>query len=165
MQKKEIEKFYLKRINELIKYDKAYYNYDNPLLLHSSEKYDLVIGSRYKNGVNVINWPMRRLLLSYFANWYARIITGVPVSDLTGGFKCFKTEVLKNIDLNKIASEGYSFQIEINFIVYNMGYKIKEEPIVFHDRTVGESKMNKSIIFEAIILVPKLFIKRLFRLF
>ena len=126
---------------------------------------DLIIGSRYISGVNVINWPMQRLLLSYFANWYARFIIGHPVIDLTGGFKCFKRKVLESIDLNKINSEGYSFQIEMNFIVWIQGYKIKEIPIVFTDRTVGESKMNRGIVMEAICMVPKLLIKKIFKIY
>ena len=125
-------------------------------LLKSANSYDMVIGSRYIDGVNVINWPINRLLLSYFANWYARLMTGVPIMDLTGGFKCFTRDVLKSIDLKNIYSEGYSFQIEINFLVYNKGFKVKEIPIVFTDRTVGESKMSQTIVSEAIWMMPKL---------
>lgn len=117
---------------------------------------DLIIGSRYITGVNVINWPMQRLLLSYFANIYSRIITGLPVYDCTGGFKCFKREVLESIDLSKIKSNGYSFQIEMNFKTWKNGYKIKEVPIVFTDRVQGTSKMNKKIVYEAIFMVWKL---------
>ena len=134
-------------------------------LIKSSETYDLVIGSRYYDGVNVINWPMSRLLLSYFANWYARIITRVPIKDLTGGFKCFNRRVLEEIDLQKIKSEGYSFQIEMNFLAYNRGFQLTEIPIVFTDRTVGESKMDKNIVYEAIWMVPKLLIRKIFRIF
>ena len=125
-------------------------------------KYDMIIGSRYVDGVNVVNWPIRRLLLSYFANFYARLVTGVPIYDLTGGFKCIKRKVLEKINLDLIQSQGYSFQIEINFITFNYGFAIKEIPIIFHDRTVGESKMNRSIVCEAIFVVPKLFFKKLF---
>ena len=122
---------------------------------------DIIIGSRYKTGVNVVNWPLRRLILSYFANIYARIFTGLNIYDLTSGFKCIKTNILKQINLNKIKSEGYSFQIEINFLCANKGYEISEIPIIFHDRTVGESKMSKKIIFEAIIKVPLFRIKKI----
>ena len=134
-------------------------------LIKSSETYDLVIGSRYQDGVNVINWPMSRLLLSYYANWYARIFTRVPIRDLTGGFKCFHRKVLAAINLQKISSEGYSFQIEMNFLAYNRGFQLTEIPIVFTDRTVGESKMNKTVVFEAIWIVPKLLIRKIFRIF
>ncbi len=134
-------------------------------LIKSSETYDVVIGSRYYDGVNVINWPMSRLLLSYFANKYARLLTRVPIKDLTGGFKCFKREVLEAINLQKISSEGYSFQIEMNFLAYNRGFKLTEIPIVFTDRTIGESKMNKNIVCEAIWMAPKLLIRKIFRIF
>ncbi|HPN38312.1 MAG TPA: polyprenol monophosphomannose synthase [Melioribacteraceae bacterium] len=117
---------------------------------------DLVIGSRYITGVNVVNWPMSRLLLSYFANMYSRIITGLPVKDGTGGFKVFKRKVLEAIDLEKIKSNGYSFQIEMNFKAWKKGFKIVEEPIVFTDRVQGKSKMNKKIVYEAVFMVWKL---------
>ena len=133
-------------------------------LIKYYENYDLIIGSRYSNGVNVLNWPMSRLLLSYFANCYARYLTMVPIMDLTGGFKCFKRKVLEAIDLTKIRSEGYSFQIEMNFLAYNKGFKLKEIPITFTDRTVGESKMNINIIYEAIWMLPKLFIRKIFKI-
>ena len=131
-------------------------------LLESANSYDIVIGSRYIDGVNVINWPMNRLLLSYFANWYARLITGVPIRDLTGGYKCFRSQVFEQIDLNNIHSEGYSFQIEMSFLLYNKGFKITEIPIVFTDRTVGESKMSRKIIYEAIFIVWRLKLRKLF---
>ena len=133
-----------------------------PNLLKEIGKYDLVIGSRYLTGINVVNWPLRRLILSYFANVYAKIITGVGVKDLTGGFKCFKSEVLESIDLDRISSEGYSFQIEMNCKAKYRGYSIKEVPIIFIDRTVGKSKMTKKIIFEAIWMVPYIRIKNFF---
>lgn len=117
---------------------------------------DLVIGSRYITGVNVVNWPMSRLLLSYFANMYSKIITGLPVKDGTGGFKVFKRKVLEAIDLDKIKSNGYSFQIEMNFKAWKKGFKIVEEPIVFTDRVQGKSKMNKKIVLEAVFMVWKL---------
>ncbi len=133
-----------------------------PSLLDEIKSNDVVIGSRYLNGINVVNWPLSRLILSYFANVYAKIITGVNVKDLTGGFKCFKAEVLNSIDLSMISSEGYSFQIEMNCQAKYRGYKIKEVPIIFIDRTVGKSKMTKKIIFEAIWMVPFIRIKRIF---
>lgn len=127
-----------------------------PNFLREIKEYDLVLGSRYIKGVNVINWPLGRLLLSYFANVYTRIITGIPVKDSTGGFKCFRREVLENIDYDKIKSNGYSFQIEVNYKVWRKKFKIKEIPIIFVDRTEGESKMSKKIVREAIFMVWKL---------
>ena len=138
---------------------------DIPRMVEMSKSADLVIGSRYIDGVNVVNWPMRRLLLSYGANLYAQIFIRFPIKDSTGGFKCFKRDVLESIDLSKIYSEGYSFQIEMNFLTWIKGFKIVEIPIVFTDRTVGESKMNRAIVIEAILMVPKLFIKKIFKLF
>lgn len=120
------------------------------------KEYDLVIGSRYKTGVNVVNWPMRRLLLSYFASVYTRVITGMPVKDATGGFKCFRRKVLETIDLNNIKSNGYAFQIEMNFKTYKKGFKIGEIPIIFMDRVKGTSKMSKKIVREAVFMVWKL---------
>lgn len=117
---------------------------------------DVVLGSRYINGVRVLNWPMRRLLLSYFASVYTRVITGLPVKDATGGFKCFRIDVLKAIDLDRIKSNGYSFQIEMTFKAYKKGFRIKEIPIVFLDRVKGKSKMSKKIVIEAIFMVWKL---------
>jgi dolichol-phosphate mannosyltransferase len=125
---------------------------------------DLAIGSRYIKGVNVVNWPMHRLLLSYTANIYARIITGIPVMDLTGGFKCFRKEVLESINLDKIMSEGYAFQIEMNFRACRKGFRIKEIPIIFHERRAGQSKISKHVILEAIWSVWKLRLLELFRL-
>lgn len=124
---------------------------------------DLVLGSRYIHGVRVLNWPMRRLLLSFFASVYTRIITGMPVRDATGGFKCFRKQVLEAIDLNKVRSNGYSFQIEMTFKAYIKGFKIKEIPIVFIDRVKGKSKMSKKIVREAVIMVWKLRIQSIFK--
>ncbi len=138
---------------------------DIPRMVEMSKSADLVIGSRYIDGVNVVNWPMRRLLLSFGANLYAKIFIRFPIKDSTGGFKCFKRDVLESIDLSKIYSEGYSFQIEMNFLTWIKGFKVLEIPIVFTDRTVGESKMNRAIVIEAILMVPKLFIKKIFKLF
>jgi len=137
---------------------------DIPRLIDGTESADLIIGSRYIEGVNVINWPMHRLFLSYFANAYARLLIRFPIKDSTGGFKCFRRKVLESINLTKIRSAGYSFQIEMNFLAWIKGFKISEIPIVFTDRTVGESKMNRSIVIEAIWMVPKLFIKKIFKL-
>ncbi len=124
--------------------------------LRSIKEFDLVLGSRYVNGVNVVNWPIRRLLLSYFANIYTRIITGMPIKDATGGFKCFRRKVLEEIDINKVKSNGYAFQIEMTFKAWRKGFKITEIPIVFVDRTMGDSKMSKKIVREAVGMVWKL---------
>lgn len=127
-----------------------------PDFLKAIKDSDLVLGSRYIRGVNVVNWPMTRLLLSYFANVYARWVTGLPVRDSTGGFKCFKREVLEKIGLDNIHSNGYAFQIEMSFRAWKKGFKIKEIPIIFVDRRAGESKMSKKIVREAIWMVWKL---------
>lgn len=130
--------------------------------LANIKEYDLVIGSRYIYGVRVINWPIRRLLLSYFANLYTRIITGMPVKDGTGGFKCFRRKVLETIDLDAIHSNGYSFQIEMNFKTWKKGFRLIEIPITFTDRVQGTSKMSKKIVREAILMVWKLRFKSIF---
>lgn len=135
---------------------------DIPRLLEESNSFDVIIGSRYVNGVNVVNWPMRRLLLSYFANLYAKIIIGLPIIDATGGFKCFNSKVLRAIDLTKIKSEGYSFQIEMNTKSKRNGFSLKEIPIIFVDRTVGKSKMTKKIIYEAAWVVLKMRLQSIF---
>ena len=122
-------------------------------LLRAIEGADLVIGSRYRTGVNVINWPISRLLLSLGANQYARWVTGLPLSDSTGGFKCFRRKVLASIDLERVRSNGYSFQIEMSFRAWKKGFRLKEVPIVFTDRVEGQSKMNKRIVREAIWMV------------
>lgn len=113
------------------------------------EKNDLVIGSRYIAGGRLVNWPLVRWLLSYFASMYVRLVTGLPLHDTTAGFKCFRREVLESINLKEIMSEGYSFQIEMHYKAWRNGWKIKEIPITFVDRAMGQSKMNKSIIWEA----------------
>lgn len=133
-----------------------------PNFLKAIEDADLVLGSRYISGVNVINWPMRRLLLSYFANYYSRLVTGLKIADATGGFKCFRREVLQAIDLDKIKSNGYAFQIEMSFKAYKKGFRIKEIPIIFYDRTAGLSKMSKKIVREAVLMVWLLRIRSLF---
>jgi dolichol-phosphate mannosyltransferase len=118
---------------------------------------DLVIGSRYLGGrVTVVNWPMGRLLLSYCANIYARWITGLHIWDLTGGFKCFRRRVLEAIDLSRVRSNGYGFQIEMSVRAWRKGFTLKEIPIVFVDRTEGQSKMNRAIVREAVWMVPRL---------
>lgn len=132
--------------------------------LEEAEEKDLIIGSRYTSGVNVVNWPMKRLLLSYFANKYTKVITGLPVDDATGGFKCFKREVLEAINLDEIHSNGYSFQIEMNFKAWKKGFKLKEIPIVFVDRVEGTSKMSKKIVHEAVFMVWKLRLRSMFGL-
>ncbi|MBU0519075.1 polyprenol monophosphomannose synthase [bacterium] len=132
-----------------------------PRFLEAIQEADLVLGSRYVNGVNVINWPLRRLLLSYGASMYTRFITGLPVKDPTGGFKCFRREVLEAIDLDRVKSNGYSFQIEMSFRVWNKKFKVKEIPIVFTDRVGGKSKMSSKIVREAIWMVWKLKIRQL----
>lgn len=136
---------------------------DLPRFLEAIEDADLVVGSRYLTGVNVINWPLRRLILSYFANLYTRVITGMPIKDATGGFKCFRASALKQIDLEKVKTNGYGFQIEMNFRFWAKGFKVKEIPIIFIDRMNGVSKMNKKIILEAIFLVWKLKLCKVFK--
>jgi dolichol-phosphate mannosyltransferase len=128
-----------------------------PQFLRAAEAADVVLGSRYREGkVTVVNWPIGRLILSYFANVYARMVTGLPVWDGTGGFKCFRTKVLEVIDLNAVRSNGYAFQIEMSFRAWKRGFKIVEIPIVFVDRTEGTSKMSGSIVREAVWMVWRL---------
>lgn len=130
--------------------------------LREIQNNDLVIGSRYISGVNVINWPMSRLLLSYYANAYTRVITGLPLRDATGGFKCFRREVLEAIDLDDVRSSGYSFQIEMSMRAWKKKFRIKEIPIIFVDRVAGTSKMSKRIVREAIWMVWLLRIRAMF---
>ncbi len=134
-----------------------------PKFLAAAQDAHLVIGSRYITGVNVINWPLSRLLLSYFASVYARTITGLPIRDVTGGYKCFRREVLETIDLDRVRAGGYGFQIEMSWRTWMAGFRIKEIPIIFTDRTVGKSKMSKAIVREAVILVWKLGLAGLFK--
>jgi len=130
---------------------------DLPRLINACKRgADLAIGSRYSNGVNVINWPIKRLLLSYCANLYTRVVTRMPVKDATAGFKCFKREVLESIDLDRIKSSGYSFQIEMNFRAWKKGFTLQEVSIIFIERTEGHSKMSKTIVWEAVFMVWKL---------
>ncbi len=135
-----------------------------PEFLEAIRDADLVLGSRYVHGVTVVNWPMKRLLLSYFANVYTKIVTGMPVQDATSGFKCFRREVLENINLDNVKSGGYAFQIEMSFKAWKKGFRIKEIPILFVDRRVGISKMSKSIVWEAVFLVWQLRFYSLFGL-
>ncbi|MFZ5979139.1 MAG: polyprenol monophosphomannose synthase [Candidatus Zixiibacteriota bacterium] len=130
--------------------------------LREIQNHDLVIGSRYISGVNVINWPMSRLLLSYFANVYTRIITGLPLRDATGGFKCFRRELLEAINLDDVRSSGYSFQIEMSMRAWKKNFRIKEIPIIFVDRIAGQSKMSKKIVREAVWMVWLLRLKAMF---
>jgi dolichol-phosphate mannosyltransferase len=122
---------------------------------------DVAVGSRYSQGVNVVNWPMKRVLLSYFASKYVRIITGIPIHDTTAGFVCYKRKVLETINLDKIKFVGYAFQIEMKFKAWKHGFNIKEVSVIFTDRTLGTSKMSGSIVTEAIFGVIKLRLKGL----
>ena len=130
---------------------------DLPRMLRLADKdAHFVIGSRYVSGVNVVNWPLQRLLLSYFASVYSRLVTRMPFRDLTAGFAVIRREVLETIDLDRIRSNGYAFQIEIKFLAWKSGFKLVESPIVFVERTEGASKMNRRIVLEAIFMVWKL---------
>lgn len=134
-----------------------------PNFVEAAREADVVLGSRYLNGVTVVNWPLRRLMLSYMANRVSRLITGLPLKDATGGFKCFRRRVLEAIDLDAIHSDGYSFQIEVSFLAWRLGFRIKEIGIVFVDRRAGISKMNRKIVLEAVFVLWRLFFKRLLR--
>jgi dolichol-phosphate mannosyltransferase len=128
-----------------------------PVFLESAGEADLVLGSRYRQGkVTVVNWPISRLILSYAANIYARAVTGLPLYDGTGGFKCFRRRVLEAIPLDEVRSNGYAFQIEMSFRAWRRGFRIVEIPIVFVDRTEGQSKMSRRIVWEAIWMVWRL---------
>ena len=128
-----------------------------PEFLETIKEADLVLGSRYQDGhVNVVNWPMSRLFLSYAANIYARAVTGLPIFDTTGGFKCFRRNVLESIDLNSVKSNGYAFQIEMSFRAWKRGFRLVEIPIIFVDRAEGVSKMSKRIVREAVWMVWRL---------
>lgn len=130
-------------------------------LLSATLTHDLAIGSRYIDGIRIINWPFKRLLLSYGASLYTRFITGIPLFDTTGGFKCFSRKALQSIDLDKIISNGYSFQLELNYKIWAKGLSIKEVPIIFYERRDGQSKMNGGIIVEAVFAVFQLRFKKL----
>ncbi len=128
-----------------------------PRFIEKAQEFDVVLGSRYLDGrVTVINWPMSRLLVSYFGSWYARVVTGLPVRDATGGFNCWRREVLESIDFGRVASNGYAFQIELKLRAWRKGFTLAEIPIVFAERESGESKMSKKIVREAIWKVWKL---------
>jgi len=129
---------------------------DLPRFMKLLDEYDLIIGSRYINGVSVVNWPMKRLLLSFFACMFARLVTGLPVRDLTSGFKCYSRRALERVNWKKFKVDGYGFQIQSVYAVYNAGLKVKEIPIIFVERRAGTSKMSKRIIWEAFWLVWKL---------
>ena len=135
---------------------------DVPLLIEAIENADLAIGSRYISGINVVNWPLQRLIISYGANIYTRLVTRLPVRDATGGFKCWRREALEAINLDGVRSQGYSFQIEMTYRAWLKGFRITEIPIIFVDRTVGESKMTHSIMLEAAVMIPRLRIWKLF---
>ena len=130
--------------------------------LRAAQDADIVLGSRYLHGVTVVNWPLSRLILSYSANVYTRIITGLPLADATGGYKCFRRRALEGIRLDRVKSEGYSFQIEMSFRCWKRGFRIKEIPILFVDRRAGVSKMSRRIIWEAAGLVWRLRVLDLF---
>jgi dolichol-phosphate mannosyltransferase len=135
---------------------------DLPMFLETIQGCDLVVGSRYKNGVRVLNWPMQRLLLSYSANVYTRLLTGLPLHDATGGFKCYRRDVLSAIDLGRIKSNGYAFQIEMSYKAWQKGFRIEEIPIIFVDRRSGTSKMSKAIIREAFFMLLTLRFRHMF---
>lgn len=133
-----------------------------PVFLETIADCDLVIGSRYLNGVSVVNWPIRRLILSYFASVYTRFVTGLTIKDCTSGFKCFRRTAIEAIDLDRVTSDGYSFQIEMNYKCKEKGFRILEVPIIFIDRHAGTSKMSKKIVREAVVMVWKLRIGTIF---
>ncbi|MDP6877888.1 MAG: polyprenol monophosphomannose synthase [Candidatus Marinimicrobia bacterium] len=143
--------------------DMSHHPKEIPTMIELLKNNDLVIGSRYVNGISVVNWPLKRLFLSYGASVYSRIITSMPIKDATGGYKAWRASTLKSIKLNDVRSSGYSFQIEMNFRAWHKGYKLAEHPIIFIDRTVGESKMSKAIMFEAVWMVWRLRIWKIFR--
>ncbi|MBI5115676.1 polyprenol monophosphomannose synthase [Candidatus Poribacteria bacterium] len=133
-----------------------------PDFLQAIREADLVVGSRYLKGISIVNWPLNRLIISKIGNWYARSITGLHLTDMTAGFKCFRREVLEKLDLDGIHSNGYSFQIEMTYNVWKKGFRVKEVPIIFVDRAVGESKITYGIVWEAIWRVWALRFKNMF---
>lgn len=139
------------------------HNPDDLVRLYDTAKegHDLVIGSRYVKGVNVVNWPMGRVLMSYFASIYVKIILGIKIDDTTAGFKCYRRKVLEAINLNAVRFVGYAFQIEMKYTTWRLGFRVKEIPIIFTDRTEGVSKMNRGIFKEAVLGVIKLRFKRI----
>ena len=142
------------------------HNPNDLLLLYNAcavDGYDVAVGSRYASGVNVVNWPMGRVLLSYFASIYVQVITGMPVKDPTAGFICYRREVLETIDLDRVRFIGYGFQIEMKFKAWKFGFKIKEVPIIFTNRVLGESKMSPAILHEAVFGIIKLKVRSFFK--
>ncbi len=136
---------------------------DIPAFLQAAQEADLVLGSRYRDGIRVINWPLKRLVLSLSAAKYVRVITGMPISDPTSGFKCFRRHALLSIDLAAVRSNGYSFQIELTHKIWRQGMKIVEVPIIFTDRFQGTSKMSRKIVLEALLMVWRLLLQNRFR--
>ena len=136
---------------------------DIPRLLAAAESFDLVIGSRYVGGIRILNWPLRRLALSTAAARYVRVITGLPVSDPTSGYKCFRREVVAALDLDRLRANGYAFQIEVNYRIWMMGFSIREIPIIFTERSAGQSKMSAGIVFEALWRTGKLALQHMAR--
>jgi dolichol-phosphate mannosyltransferase len=136
---------------------------DIPRFLEAARNADLVLGSRYCNGIRVINWPLRRLMLSMAAGLYVRLITGMPVTDPTGGFKCFRRAALQALDLDAVRSNGYSFQIELTHKLWRSGFRVAEVPIIFTDRFQGSSKMSRKIVWEALFMVWRLWAQHGFR--
>jgi dolichol-phosphate mannosyltransferase len=136
---------------------------DIPAFLQAAQEADLVLGSRYRDGIRVINWPLKRLVLSLGAAKYVRVITGMPISDPTSGFKCFRRQALLSIDLAAVRSNGYSFQIELTHKIWRQGMKIVEVPIIFTDRFQGTSKMSRKIVLEALLMVWRLLLQNRFR--
>jgi len=136
---------------------------DIPAFLTAAQDADLVLGSRYKDGIRVINWPLRRLMLSMGAGKYVRLVTGMPMTDPTGGYKCFRRGALQSVDLEAVLSDGYSFQIEMTHKLWRDGMRIVEVPIIFRDRIQGSSKMNRKIVYEAFWMVWRLWLQNGFR--
>lgn len=129
----------------------------------TEEGNDVVIGSRYLKGVSVVNWPIRRLMLSYWASKYAGFVTGIPLHDQTSGYKCFRRQVLETIELDRLGADGYAFQIELNFWAYREGFRLAETPIIFEERRAGASKISRDIVYEAMWLVWRLRFRGLFQ--
>lgn len=133
-----------------------------PALVEAARAADVAVGSRYTDGVSIVNWPLRRLIISKMGTAYARLLTGLPITDCTGGFKCYRREVLEAIDLPSIRSNGYCFQIETSFRAWRRGYRLRDVHIIFYERQRGKSKLNLGIAFEALVVVARLGLERLF---
>jgi dolichol-phosphate mannosyltransferase len=158
-------KWALKRPYEFIFEMDADFSHDPkylPDFIAAIENADVVLGSRYLTGVNVVNWPLYRLLISYGGNLYARMVTGLPIRDCTGGFKCFRRRVLEAINLDRISASGYSFQIEMSWLAWKKRFRIREIPIIFVDRKTGVSKMSTKIFREGLLLIWRLRLASLF---